>query len=523
MRYTPLLNDTLQSILDRPLRVDDLRDETLFCFYVLERSVDALIDGLPRLPLLGKERQCLRNLKSETRGLVSVTSAPEKGNYARDAWRCFSALLDEWSSALNKERAITALKIGEIAKKAYDASKQMPSKPSENKAQAAMVAASGVVDAANSAMEGLETVDGVRQAFLDRLASARDEIRQLAEDAADDLGWTDEEIPFGRPLDSAQRLSRARDQNDLEVLKPHWESTLRRQPRNPFAIGDFSRANGAFEEYESGLKVVRQWARSALLIPEAAEFNRYRSAMVYDCIVAARQTASYHPYGKFYGLPPAPIAVPAAALADHWSTDNEFAEDPNYDLFHSRTHLLGLAGRQREGYSLALTKRDRFLRDRTYAYNVACLAGATGETQACYEWLRWVIAELGYSDIAHARIDPDFTLLRRDRLAEFEELTSVRCAVGIRKRTWSESIVLKNESRFWLTNVVLKCVGPESGGIRRPGEFRWDAVRPGEAVEHPSMSFRELEFTKVPFTLTCDQGTASSEGGNWPALAAGQS
>ena len=60
------MDETLQSILEKPILIEGLRDEILFLFYILERSFEKMIDALPKAPWPGK-RECLRDVLSSTR------------------------------------------------------------------------------------------------------------------------------------------------------------------------------------------------------------------------------------------------------------------------------------------------------------------------------------------------------------------------------------------------------------------------------------------------------------------------
>jgi hypothetical protein len=94
-------------------------------------------------------------------------------------------------------------------------------------------------------------------------------------------------------------------------------------------------------------------------------------------------------------------------------------------------------------------------------------------------WLELAIKN-GWTDIRHARSDPDLARLRDEKTSPFNALTAVRFDWSIDWGVLSDDIVLINRSKFTLTNVTASVTVTSSGSADWSETFKAPSLAPGQ-------------------------------------------
>jgi len=115
---------------------------------------------------------------------------------------------------------------------------------------------------------------------------------------------------------------------------------------------------------------------------------------------------------------------------------------------------LGANGNIKDAVKQAI--KVKHLRSKTlrYAYNFSCLLSASGDTNNAFSWFSLAVKNLGYSNIATAKTDPDLAAMRRAKRKEFNDLVAVKCGWSFNWGVFNDDIILSNNSAFTITNVV---------------------------------------------------------------------
>jgi hypothetical protein len=135
-----------------------------------------------------------------------------------------------------------------------------------------------------------------------------------------------------------------------------------------------------------------------------------------------------------------------------------------------------------------------------FAYNMACLLSVLQKADNSFEWFASAVRNLGYNGISHAKRDPDLAFMRKAKEKEFNDLVEVRFSWAINYGVFKDDIILKNESAFPITDVVLsvniKSKGHEWNPVLKAlrinaGEtYKWESIIsiPGSQIDSDSAS-----------------------------------
>jgi hypothetical protein len=143
--------------------------------------------------------------------------------------------------------------------------------------------------------------------------------------------------------------------------------------------------------------------------------------------------------------------------------------------------------------------------DPDFIYGYACLMSRTGKLDPALEFLARAIGK-GFPDVPHVRADPDLEALRRAKPEQFAALTSVKWSWDVKWGILNDDVVLKNDSRFALTNVVLDARLEQDQRVWTP---RLEAERIPAGQSHTwsgCVSIPGSRLTKATAVLSCDQG-----------------
>ncbi|MDP1948259.1 MAG: tetratricopeptide repeat protein [Nitrospirota bacterium] len=118
-----------------------------------------------------------------------------------------------------------------------------------------------------------------------------------------------------------------------------------------------------------------------------------------------------------------------------------------------------------------------------YRFIYARLMSISGDTDRALSWLRSAFAH-GHTGVGYAKASPDFKNVRAKLSKQFEEITKVnwKWIINWGFRINNDTITLRNNSAFPITNVILGVTVSSSGYPDWEGEFKTEYVPGGGSV-----------------------------------------
>lgn len=309
-----------------------------------------------------------------------------------------------------------------------------------------------------------------------RVAPREARLQNSAAAMSEKYGWLRGEVGFDETSEQAERLQRLIMAGDYQGALRIVEAVSRRRPRNPFLARDRCFLAALVPNTSSAVLLARarECASAASLVPEGRIYDDYRGQVLFIAGLIAMEGAKKEKKGE--------AAAYAVNLFD--ATLRYDPQDTSAGIRESRAWALMLKGDLKQALAQATEGEVYELRksDVHYAYNLACLYSLLNQPDKSIEWLQIAIRNLGLKNIALVRNDPDLATVRTQRAAAFEQLTTLKYEWWIGYGTFNDDILLRNDSPFALTNVVLK-VTVTAGERTWNQEVRVDRLESGKTYK----------------------------------------
>jgi len=307
----------------------------------------------------------------------------------------------------------------------------------------------------SKATQALRAATHIYQMHLDKVQSKADLIALTLEEK---YGWKRGEAGFYYSKASRETVKRLTSTGNISGLAQMARDQIKIRSRDPFLyLGYYQlhyRDIGSKATGETLKGYINGGLNVAKLIPKGRFYDSYRAlALLHSGYFANKLVDAELKDGAWVNGPTKSSQV----LVKVWRTYLQY--DPLDATGEGRQHLawaLAANGQHQDAlkkYQEVATLRNR---SKTFAYNMACIHSITGSNDKALAWLKQAIVQLGYSNLARAKRDPDLAKLRKTMPTEFSALTEIKFNWNIRTRLGRDDVLLKNYSTFTLTNVTFK-------------------------------------------------------------------
>jgi len=333
--------------------------------------------------------------------------------------------------------------------------------------------------------------------------------QSVAEALTSDRGWSKGEA--GWSLDQAtperaQKLLGAGDIRGLLQIATHQSQT---RPRDPFLrmfrvqlyfAQDAQAKTYGTREYSM---LANECLDCSVLVPKARVYDEFRKGYLFYGAVAAMHWRQLETRAGISPYESTEASRCAVSVVDQCL---ELApSDPDGILRFFRASALLEDGRVDEAAYQATQVSDFFRDNAPFQYNWACILSRQAKFSQALDALRRSF-DLGYSEIADAKRDPDLTPLRRHMPKEFDDLVTVKFEWHIQYGILNDDIIVRNTSAFPLTKARL-CPTLEQDSKR------WKPQLAAVALIFPGQTYRWVNAVSIPgskltsakASIECDQ------------------
>ncbi|MDX1997144.1 MAG: hypothetical protein SF066_05445 [Thermoanaerobaculia bacterium] len=193
----------------------------------------------------------------------------------------------------------------------------------------------------------------------------------------------------------------------------------------------------------------------------------------------------------------------AASAVRYWSLCVDAAQDSSGECRERMAWSLAASGQRDSALSLALSVEPLRRLTVRHERNLAELASQLGKYSIAAEHLGHLLETPGFADISGLKKSPGLAPFRKARAELFRKLTEVKWSWSIEYGMMFDDIIIKNESNFTLTNVVLK---PDLGWLYRNLELKTEKLEPGAVHKWANVASLNKAFTKnATASFSCDQ------------------
>jgi hypothetical protein len=203
-----------------------------------------------------------------------------------------------------------------------------------------------------------------------------------------------------------------------------------------------------------------------------------------------------------YSAGPARSAAEAVRLSELYLAANP--SDPAGDGHMLLSHALAGGVQYGDAIRAANQARELWRGDASFCYRYTKLMSLTYQLGLAADWLEQAYRG-GFHDIDFVRADPDLASLRAGLPERFDELTGVHWSFTIVWDRPLDDVIVKNESPFALTNVIIDLYVRQG---RRSWEpvIRRELLMPGETYKASDlMSVPRARHDEATGVLFCDQ------------------
>jgi hypothetical protein len=318
-------------------------------------------------------------------------------------------------------------------------------------------------------------------------------------------GWQKGEAGFHATSEEEAEISRLIEKEDISGLLAIAESQRKRRPRDPFLSATRCLIESYHPYYKPGelADLAKECVSAASWVPAGARYDLYRGWILAVAGDIANRASTKELKGQSWAKAFNDNAAYAVRIWDaclHYTPDDSTGE-----FRERRAWVLMQCGELDKALEQAVEIQAQRKGTWRYAYNMACLYSALGNTTDSLEWLDHAIRKTGFENIKIAWSEPDLERLRREKGNGFYKLVEVRIGWTIRYGVLNDDILVKNNSAFALTNVKFK-VHIESGTTKIDRELTADRIDPGQTYEWvDAVSIPNSRYDKAGGTFICDQ------------------
>lgn len=346
------------------------------------------------------------------------------------------------------------------------------------------------------AEEARKTSDKVYEALL--------RAQNLSLRLAERHGWAKGEVGFDLSSEHVARVAELSERDDFNGLLLVAKEQAALRPRDPFAR--LSEEFFSSLAKNAGSSILVEGAKNCLeaanWVPKPAVYDPFR----FQCVgVAAVFASAARDQEMLSGVEPFGSTATGRFAVELWRKLREYEPaDPAGICREGLAFALMRVNRLEEAKSLAAKIASLRGASDSYRYNMACLHSRTGDLAGALRDLRQAIRG-GAIEIQYVKQDPNLLALRRDMKREFDELTSVKWRWSIVWGLLNDDIVVTNDSKFPLTNVVVDVRLEQDGKVWSP-RLTTDVIGLGETRKwENAVSIPGRKITRSSAQLGCDQ------------------
>lgn len=470
-------------------------DETLFLFYVLNRSFDEWPDwGLDSNYAANwavDQKLTLKRLRAYANGRNLGAEVINSLDEAIGVFDAYDEYLVEIGAASRETLARARKERGEL----FEA---------------------GVKTLADRAQKGTYSGDGgTKQAVGETAVAAGvglliDLYNQGKREEAEQQRKSAAERSFKSTRDSA-RMSIARTATRLASQKG-WAAgevgfdnlgqngAISRRPRDPFARLKNAVIRMRNEKAADLIRDMRQCMLAAQHVPDGSVYDQFRAEMLVSASDLAASAASrwWFENGHSYKSQVAEEGIRICRTRLQY--DPDVTDVGKYEL----AQCLNFSGRHQEALGVAVTAKRQF-NEPGFAYDLSCMSSINGLNKQSLDWLARAFS-LGNTDVEWSRNDPDLANMRKAFPAEFRDLTQVKLSGNIVWGVFNDDYTITNNSKFTITNLTVKPIIVRKDR-RTYKELYAARIAPGETYTWDSVfSISKEDFVEFEFgEWDCDQ------------------
>lgn len=285
---------------------------------------------------------------------------------------------------------------------------------------------------------------------------------------------------------------------------PRLVDLVERSPRDPFLQARYgSELASDARSGDDVVPAINAFLRAARLVPPDAIYDELRFQFLEQAMDAAVSGAASDSGGSYSGRPAS--SFNAIKLARTYLSVN--SADPSGIGHVQLARALAFAGRYQEAlYSAqaAFNTDHRWNTDPGYCIRYSKLMSLTNDQEQAINWMERAF-QYGFTDIKVIRDDPDLSILRSRRSADFQDLTTVRATWNVKFGAMMDDVIIQNNSRFDLTHVKL-VVHIRKGSQVWDKAAKCDYVQSGHSCEDDNLfSIPGNSYDEATASISSDQ------------------
>ena len=342
---------------------------------------------------------------------------------------------------------------------------------------------------------------------------ARTEVTALT--LADRYHWDKRETGFHniRDNEDADMIQKAMAEGDYKTVLGLLDKAHLQRPRDPAVIASRCLLWSVFSRDREPAVILR-YAKDCVdavgLVPKHAIYDDYRGQLLAVAGTAA-DVAAKEELGAEGFAAARSTRVTTYAVAC-WDAALKYCDqDPTGEFRESRAWALARDGKLADAQKQAMEVWEKRRGDVDFLCQLACLSGAIGDSAAAVKLLQRAAPGFAAIHLARLRRDADLAVVRSQRAADYAALTTVRASWDINFGVLNDDVMLKNESPFPLTGVVLR-IQVKAKGRTFDRELKVARVEPGDtATWVDAISIPGSRTDERRSALSCEQEPPSRE------------
>ena len=333
--------------------------------------------------------------------------------------------------------------------------------------------------------------------------------QSVANTLTDERGWKKAEAGWSLDQSSAANVQSLLDSADIRGLLRVANDLIESRPRDPFVrqyrvqlfiAQDDQAKSFKSKDYSS---LAKECLRCVALVPQAKLYDDFRKEYLFYGALTAGKARSLEAEAGISPYESTELSRQFLSISDQCvSLDSS---DPSGWLRLIRSAALLSDGQVQEAGDQAFKITDLHKENPIFQYQCACILSRMGKFDSALASLRRAF-ELGHSEIADVKKDPDLAALRRNSKKEFDELVAVKFEWKIEYGVFNDDLIVWNKSAFPITNVKLTPILQQEGKQWKPDLRPVAVIYPGQSYKWVnSVSIPGGRLTSAKAGIECDQ------------------
>ncbi len=254
-----------------------------------------------------------------------------------------------------------------------------------------------------------------------------------------------------------------------------------RRPRDPFVKARHALAREPNQTPDQLMTRAHALLASARLVPAVRAYDDFRVLFVSGAAELAVSAAVAQLPDTAYSRGPASAAPDALRFCQ-----TLLATDPDdaFGIGHAQLARALAAGRRYDDAMAAVSAaagKARWRNDAGFSIRAAKISSLADRPADAGTWLERAYQH-GFTDVKSIHDSPDLAAFRQQRPDQYRQLTTPRFAWRIEPGLVLDDVVVRNDSPFELTNVVVD-VMVQSGGRQWKRELKAPSIRAGQSLK----------------------------------------